>query len=155
MRSTLVPLFLAAGLTMAAVAAVADPAPGHKPAKQAPAPTGKAPHPGAAKAPPYGNDSKHKVTHGKPDGWAKGDAAKADARAKADAARADGTAKADAARASGDPKYSAGAKGDEMQVRRDERKDVQETYREGAEGGSAQSGSAQAGKKPWWKFWQG
>jgi hypothetical protein len=35
----------------------------------------------------------------------------------------------------------------EMQARRDERKEIQKEYRESADG------SRPTGKKPWWKFW--
>lgn len=38
----------------------------------------------------------------------------------------------------------------EMQARRDERKAIKESYREGREAGEAPA----KGKKPWWKFWE-
>jgi hypothetical protein len=155
-KSTLVPLFLATAVALATIPAVANNAPANKPTKQAPAYGGtKDTQHGPGKTTPYGADGKHKGAYTKAEASAKGEAAKADGMAKAqaakgeaatkgDAAKAEGMAKADAAKAGANPK------GDEMQARRDERKAIQETYRQESEGGSAQ-----AGKKPWWKFWQG
>lgn len=41
------------------------------------------------------------------------------------------------------------SQGAEMRERREERKEIQSTYREGVEAGEERV----KGKKPWWKFW--
>jgi hypothetical protein len=45
---------------------------------------------------------------------------------------------------------AAGSKGDEMQARQQERKEIQDQYRTAVKEGEAEKTK---GKKPWWKFW--
>ncbi|MEQ8484418.1 MAG: hypothetical protein RIB46_08635 [Pseudomonadales bacterium] len=75
---------------------------------------------------------------------------KAENAAKADEAlKAAGKEATERARELKEDKARGEATSTEMQTRREERKVIQETYRDGQEPDS----NPPKGKKPWWKFW--